>query len=279
MSPLAFRLRDPRLLQIAFHSSFLLLGIGLFAFSIPVWVPFLVLATTCGTQWAFTRLLRLPSAGYLSPVITALGTSLLLRSDAFWVPPLAGFLAISSKFVFRKAGRHLFNPTTFGLGATLLLTAHAWCSPSEWVENRAVLAWIVIVGLAVVHRAFRSDVTLAFLGAWAALQAGRVLYLGQPLDVLLHQLTVGSLIIFAFFMISDPKTTPSHRVSRVLFGAGVAVLGFTLQRSLWWTNGLVWSLLLCAPLVPLLDRLFPAERYRWPTEPRPAPATAVPSPA
>lgn len=274
MTPPARRLRDPRLLQIAFHTSFLTLGIGLFEFSIPVWVPLLVLATTCGTQWAFTKALHLPPAGYLSPIITALGTSLLLRTDTFWVPPLAGFLAISSKFVFRRGGRHLFNPTTFGLGAAMLLTAHAWCSPSEWVENRAVLAWIVIVGLAVVHRAFRSDVTLAFLGAWGALQAGRVLYLGQPPEVLLHQLTVGSLIIFAFFMISDPKTTPSHRVSRIVFGVGVAVLGFTLQRSLWWTNGLVWALLLCAPLVPLLDRLLPADRYRWPTEAHPPNATA-----
>lgn len=274
MTPLALRLRDPRLLQIAFHSSFLLLGIGLFEFSIPPLVPALVCATTCATQWAYTRLLKLPAAGYLSPLITGLGTSLLLRSDVLWLPPLAGFLAISSKFLLRKAGRHLFNPTTFGLGVTLLLTAHAWCSPSEWVENGAVLAWITIVGLAVVHRAFRSDVTLAFLFSWFALKAGRVLYLGQRPEVLLHQLGTGSLIIFAFFMISDPKTTPSQRKGRLLFGAGVAALAFTFQHALWWTNGLVWALLLCAPLVPLLDRIFPAERYRWPTEPRPPPSAA-----
>lgn len=269
MNPLA-RVRDPRVLQIAFLSSFLVLGVALFGFDIPLWVPPTLLASTCGTQWLCTRLLRQPPAGYLSPVITALGLSLLLRTDALWVPPLAGFLAIGSKFALRHGNKHFFNPTTFGLGVAMLWTSHAWCSPSQWVESGALLAWFAILGLAVVQRAFRSDVTIAFLATWVLLKAGRVLYLGQRPEVLLHQLTTGSLILFAFFMISDPKTTPAHRTGRVILAALVATLAFGFQHALWWNNALIWSLLICAPLVPLLDRRFPAERYRWPTEPRPA---------
>ena len=63
--------------------------------------------------------------------------------------------------------------------------------------------------------AFRTDVSLAFLGSWVLLKLGRVLWLGQRPAVLGHQLLVGSLILFTFFMISDPKTTPDRGARRI----------------------------------------------------------------
>jgi Na+-translocating ferredoxin:NAD+ oxidoreductase RnfD subunit len=173
-------------------------------------------------------------------------------------------VAISSKFLVRFRGKHLFNPANLGLGAAMLITSHAWCSPSQWGESTVALAWFAALGCAVVHRAFRGDVSLAFLVSWISLRAGRVLYLGQKLPVLAHQLSVGSLIIFTFFMISDPKTTPSHRLARVLYAACVAGLGLFIQYGLWKQNALIWSLLLCSPLVPLFDAVFKAKRFAWP---------------
>jgi Na+-translocating ferredoxin:NAD+ oxidoreductase RnfD subunit len=104
------------------------------------------------------------------------------------------------------------------------------------------------------------------LGSWVALKTARVLYLGQRPEVLLHQLNVGSLILFTFFMISDPKTTPDRRSARILFAAAVAGLAFVLQHSFWWYNSLIWALLLLSTLVPLIDRFLPADRYQWPAE-------------
>jgi Na+-transporting NADH:ubiquinone oxidoreductase subunit NqrB len=227
-----------------------------------------------------TRLTGAPAVGYLSPLITSLGLSLLLRTDAFWVGPFAAAVAISSKFVLRVRGKHVFNPANLGLAASFLLTTHAWSSPSQWGESAGLLAWIAVLGLAVSHRSFRSDVSLVFLASWVALKAGRVLYLGQRPEVLLHQLNVGSLILFAFFMISDPKTTPDRRAARVLFAACVAGLGFVLQHGFWWNNALVWSLCLLSPAVPLLDRLLPTARFQWPAErTEECPPHAVPSPS
>ena len=123
-----------------------------------------------------------------------------------------------------------------------------------------------MLGLAVSHRSFRSDVSLAFLGCWVAHKAGRVFYLGQRPDVLLHQLNVGSLILFTFFMISDPKATPDRRAARLLFAACVAGLAFVLQHGFWWNNALVWSLCLLSPAVPLLDRFLTAVRFQLPAE-------------
>ncbi len=272
--------RDPRLLQLAFLGSFLTAGLTVLDFDLPWWRPALLLAIACGTQWAMTRLYRAPDTGYRSPLITALGLSLLLRSDLVWVPPLAAFLAVASKFVLRVRGKHIFNPANLGLAASFLLTTHAWSSPSQWGESAGLLAWIAVLGLAVAHRSFRSDVSLAFLASWVALKAGRVLYLGQRPEVLLHQLNVGSLILFTFFMISDPKTTPDRRAARVLFAACVAGLAFVLQHGFWWNNALVWSLCLLSPAVPLLDRLLPEARFQWPVErTEECPPHAMPSPS
>lgn len=271
---------DARWCQIAFLASFLAAGVAVLGFEVPPWQPPLVLAAACGTQWAMMRALRTPDVGYRSAVITALGLSLLLRSDWPWLPPLAAAMAIAAKFLIRVRAKHLFNPATFGLAAAMLLTSHAWCSPSQWGEASAVLAWLAILGLAVVSRAFRTDISVAFLGTWVVLKAGRVLYLEQRPEVLAHQLAVGSLILFAFFMISDPKTTPDHRWGRVAFAAAVAGLGFYLQHGLWWQNGLIWALFLLSPLVPLIDRFLPAPAYAWGrTRSVPCPSTAVALPA
>jgi len=155
--------RDPRWLQIAFLCSFLLLGLT--ARDFPIWHAPLVFAACLGTQLACERIMKLPHAGLLSPVITSFGLTLLLRAGAPWVPLLAGVLAIASKYTLRIRGRHFFNPANFGLCCLMLLTPSAWCSPTQWGESGILLLWILALGLAVAHRAFRADVSLAFLGS------------------------------------------------------------------------------------------------------------------
>ena len=244
---------DPRWLQIAFLSLFLALGLG--ARDFPFWHAPLIFTAALATQTLAVRVLRLPDVGWLSPVITSFGLTLLLRTDALWIPPLAAFCAIASKFALRWRGRHLFNPANFGLCAAMLLSGHAWCSPAQWGESAAVLLWFAALGFAVSHRAFRSDVSLAFLAAFVALRLQRVLLLGQRLPVLEHQLASGSLLLFAFFMISDPKTTPRSRAGRLVLACAVAGLAHALQFVWFVRNPAVWALFVCAPLSPLIDLL------------------------
>ena len=248
--------RDPRWLQIAFLGSFLCFG--LCARDFPLWHAPLIFATCIVTQLLCARLLGIRDNGLLSPIITAFGLTLLLRASAPWVPVLAAFVAIASKFVLRipseQQRRHFLNPANFGLCVAMLVTPAAWCSPTQWGESSLFLLWVLALGLAVSHRAFRSDSSLAFLGAFFVLRAARIVYLGQPAPVLLHQFESGSLLLFAFFMISDPKTTPRHQGARVGFAVAVASLAFVLQLH-FVTNPIVWALFFCAPLTPVLDRL------------------------
>ena len=81
--------------------------------------------------------------------------------------------------------------------------------------------------------------------------------------MLLHQLQSGALLLFAFFMISDPMTIPNRRAARLLYAAVVALAACGWQYGLFKPNALVWALFLCTPLVLLLDRVLPAARFQW----------------
>jgi Na+-translocating ferredoxin:NAD+ oxidoreductase RnfD subunit len=129
-------------------------------------------------------------------------------------------------------------------------------------------------GSLVVTRAARADVTLAFLATWMLLVAGRSWWLGDPIAIPLHRFQSGALLLFAFFMISDPKTTPDSRAGRLIFAALVAWGGWYVQFRLFRTNGPLWSLAACSCLVPLIDRWLPGAAYTWP-----APQVASPKDA
>ncbi len=115
----------------------------------------------------------------------------------------------------------------------------------------------------VVSQAARRDVTLAFLASHIALRYGRAWWLGDPWAIPLHQLQHGAMVLLAFFMLSDPRTTPNSRLGRLVFAVLVA-LGAWVGQFRWYSDALLWSLAACSLLVPVLDALWPGPRYAWP---------------
>jgi Na+-translocating ferredoxin:NAD+ oxidoreductase RnfD subunit len=103
---------------------------------------------------------------------------------------------------------------------------------------------------------------------------GRAALLHQAWVAPLHQLQNGAVSLFAFHMISDPRTTPDSRTGRIVFAVLVALGAGFVQFVLYRTNGLLWSLAACSLLVPVLDRVFPGRAYAWPGRSRPL--TAAP---
>lgn len=267
--------RDPRWLQIASLGALLVYGVLALDLEIRVGAAAAVIAGCLAFQWLGTRLVGLPHYDPKSALISGLGLALLLRtSSPLWLL-LVPLLTIGSKFVLRVRGRHVFNPTNFGLAAAMLLSDRAWVSPGQWGSLAIASFAAVCLGSVVVRRAERSDVTWAFLAAWLGLLFGRAAWLGDPLAIPLHQIMNGTLLIFAFFMISDPKTTPDSRAGRILFACVVAAVAYVLRFVFYDTNALIWALAACSPLVPLLNLLLRGGRYDWPSLPRPfAPAEA-----
>ncbi|GAB4093670.1 DUF2330 domain-containing protein [Flaviaesturariibacter terrae] len=205
-----------------------------------------------------------------SVLISALSLCLLLRCNHWSTSLLAALITVGSKYVLRVGGRHLFNPSAIGIVAVLLFSGDAWLSPGQWGSGTVLFFSILTLGTIVVTRVQKLDVSLAFLAGYAGLMAWRQLWvLGWPADHFVHTLSTGSLLLFTFFMISDPRSTPAHPVARVAWGFGVGALAFYLAAFRWWYNTPLYVLLLAAPLVPLLDRLLPARGFRWQQVPLP----------
>ena len=219
------------------------------------------------TQAFWIRRLNLQGVGYLSPLITGFGLSLLLRADSLWLHPLVAMLAISGKFLLRIRGKHVFNPANFGVGLALILLPGAWVSPGQWGNDLGIAVWLVALGATVATRAHRDDAAWLFLGVFLGLTAARLFLLGYPLEraweIWSHQALNGALLLFAFFMISDPMTLPDRPAARRMHVVLVAVAAFIWQFILYRPSGALWALLLLAPLVPLWDAIWPGKRHNW----------------
>jgi len=254
---------DPRLYQIGALASLLLYGMAFLGFDVSAARVALLIGSALAAQLACSRLYGLASVEVRSALISGLSLCLLLRTNSALLAAVAAIVTIASKFLLRWNGKHVFNPTNFGLVAMMLLTDRVWVSPGQWGSAAFFAFLIACAGILVVRRAARSDVTLAFLGFSALLVLARSLALGEPLAIPLHRLESGALLLFSFFMISDPKTTPDSRAGRIFFALLVAGGAAFVQFRLFRTNGLLWSLALLSLFVPVIDLVLPGRRYRW----------------
>jgi Na+-transporting NADH:ubiquinone oxidoreductase subunit NqrB len=255
---------DPRTYQLAVPATLLTAGLTTLHFDVGAAQVVATMATVLATQAACVRLTGLPSLNLQSALISGFSLCLLLRtSDLRWALA-AAVIAIASKFLIRWRGKHIFNPTNFAIVALLVLTPHVWVSPGEWGSAAFTGFLLGCLGTIVSTRAARADITFTFLGCHALLLVGRALWLGDPLTIPFHRLENGALLLFAFFMISDPKTTPDSRAGRMLFAAIVAAGAYYVDLVLYRTNGILWALAAAAPLAPVLDAVLPGPRYCWP---------------
>jgi Na+-transporting NADH:ubiquinone oxidoreductase subunit NqrB len=257
------RLEDPRFFQVAILGLLLVYGIVALDFGVR-WQNAAVIITVAQlTQFVASRLARLPRFDPLSALISSLSLTLLLRTDVAFIAALAAFIAIASKFTLRLHGKHVFNPANVALVVVTLLFDRAWLSSGQWGSGVIATLALACLGAVVLTRARRAETTVAFLLVYASIVFGRAAWLGDPPGIPLHQLQNGALLVFAFFMISDPKTTPNSAAGRWLYGGAVAAVAYVIQFVFYEPNGAILALIISAPFVPLIDFFSEGERYRW----------------
>lgn len=255
---------DPRHFQILALSAFLVYGIvdlgwaaQWSAYAVLMGTALLVQAT--GIVWTGKSWTSLKSAA-----ISALGLCLLLKANSLEAYALAAMIAIGSKFLIRVDGVHIFNPANIGIVAAVLLTGEAWISPGQWGSGPMLLFFFGSAATMVLFRVGRVDTSLWFLGTLAVLEIARsVLFLGWTFDVPFHRLSNGALLLFTFFMITDPVTTPRHRKGRIWWSVMLAVITFVVSQFYYVHTAPIWTLFFLTPFTVLFNLIWRGERFRW----------------
>ncbi|HYX19110.1 MAG TPA: RnfABCDGE type electron transport complex subunit D [Nostoc sp.] len=272
--------KDIRDYQISFLGLFLVVGISTRDWTLRPDLIGVLIATCLLTQsilsfvishWSLANNIDAPEASLRvgqvtnlrSALITSLGLSLLLRADHWTTMVIAATSAIASKFLFKFGDKHFFNPANFGIISALVLTSDAWVSPGQWGEEWWYALLFAGTGGMVLQRIGRWDTTAAFLGSYSLLEAIRNLWLGWTWDVYWHRLMSGSLLLFALFMITDPRSIPNSRIGRVVWAACIAGLTFILRNYFFIPTAVFWALFILAPLSILLDIFWLAPRFSW----------------
>jgi Na+-transporting NADH:ubiquinone oxidoreductase subunit NqrB len=256
-------LRDPRWYQVFVLSLLLAFGTLILDFGIHWQNAAAIFVSAQLTQFVASRYLARIPFDPLSALITSFSLTLLLRTELVTLAILAAMIAIGSKFVIRVRSKHIFNPANVALVSLMMISDHAWVSSGQWGSATIGALALACLGMLVLTKAKRAETTIAFIVAYATLLFGRALWLGDPLTIPLHQLQNGALLIFAFFMISDPKTTPNSAIGRIGFGASVAAVAYTIQFVFYEPNGPILALILSAPFVPVIDAVSRGRAYRW----------------
>ncbi len=264
--------KDARYFQIIFQTLFLGYGILFLHWRNESWLYLTYFGTNLCMQaiaeWFLGKkqqpyLLRLKN-GIPSVLISSFGLSLLLKTNYWWVAVFAATVSILSKYILRINGKHIFNPSALGIVLAIWLTGNAWISPGQWGSGAVILFAVLSLGFIVVTRVQKLDVSLAFLGTFAALIFARqIIYLGWPMDHFIQSVSTGSLLLFSFFMITDPKTIPDNKGVRIIWCMAIAATAFYLTAFKFINAAPIFVLVIAQPLVPLLDRFFKAKKFEW----------------
>ncbi len=255
---------DARHFQIVYLGSFVLFGLVFLSWH-EDWFKFILFAVTALVIQYFGQAMTQPKRNaWKSALITSLGLCLLCKTNTYETAILAAVFAIGSKFVLRYNGKHIFNPVNMGIIASIYLTNDAWISPGQWGSHIVLIFLLGALGFLVLRKVDRLDASLTFLLVFGGLQFVRsVLYLGWSIDVYLHQMASGTLLLFTFFMITDPMTTPNHRTARIIWVSLISVTSFALSNYMYVYAAPILVLFFASPLTPVLDTIWQSEKFDW----------------
>lgn len=237
-----------------------------------------------GLTFARSGSLVWPASGML----TGSGVALILRyvptssgeywswAGWYWFAGVAG-ASVLTKYLIRWRGDHIFNPSNVGLVAAFLIIGEATVEPLDFwwapLGPAMIVAYVLIIGggTLITRRLHLLEMAAVF---WVTLVSGLGVLAASGHCMIATWSTTPvcdgrfwtalatspEILIFLFFMITDPKTIPKGRMARVAFAGSLALMAALLiapQTTEYWAKvGLLGSLVLWSPLRWLFDRAF-----------------------
>jgi len=229
-----------------------------------------------------------------SAVVTGLILALSLPGTAPWyVGVIGSFAAIGlGKVVFGGLGQNIFNPAMVGRAFVMIAFAHllgatAYQNPAANVQaitqatpmqvfkqtgaveplwnlflgntngslgETSALACL-IGGLYILLRRTASwEIPAGLIGAVAVLAGLQNALHPQASWTVLHHLLGGALLFGAFFIATDPVSSPLTPKGKFIFGIGIGVLVMLMRTFSSYPEGVMFAVLLMNALVPLINR-------------------------
>ncbi|MCI5071514.1 RnfABCDGE type electron transport complex subunit D [bacterium] len=253
---------DARIYQIIFLSSFIGLGLSFKGLTLSFSALTLCLLTAITCQYCLAKLHQYPHISILSAIISSLSICLLVRSNYIWAYPLLALIAITSKFTIRWHKQHIFNPANFAIVFALFFIKPIWISDSLWGHSTSLIVWFMFLGMVVTQKTKVNLPSLAFLVFYFLLTAIKTIYLGFEFLVWAHEFQSGALMIFTFFMLSDPKTSPDHIKGQIIYAATIASFSFILKHLLFINHAFFYSLIIACLLSNVILKKQPY-RFSW----------------
>lgn len=190
-----------------------------------------------------------PASAYISGI----SAGILVRSPFYWPYFLTSLISITSKYVLRFRGRHLWNPTNFGVSAVVFLAPATVAVLSvQWGNVVAPMAVIWILGTVIVWRVGRLHISATYVVSFLAFSFVRAWWTGTPWVANVAPITGPMYQLFTFFMVTDPKTTV-----RSVRGQCVVVFLVALLETVLRLNEVVYApfyaLFIVGPIAMLID--------------------------
>lgn len=210
----------------------LILLVGNLSFGIleSYWKTLLAIVAAVVTEMFLSRIFLHKWPHPASAYISGISVGILLRSPAFWPYIVCSMLSITSKYALRVRGRHIWNPSNFGICAMLFLASQSVASLSiQWGNNIGSLAVIWALGSVILWRARRFHISLTYVVSFVALSFLRSAITGDPWQAEISPITSPMYQLFIFFMITDPKTTVRSRTGQCVVAFGVAAAEMALR--------------------------------------------------
>jgi enediyne biosynthesis protein E5 len=213
----------------------------------------LAIVTAIVTELLLTRLFTGTWPHLASSYISGISVGMLVRSPAFWPYALCSAISITSKYVLRVDGRHIWNPSNFGIVAMLVLAADTVAGLSvQWGNTLLPMVVVWAFGSVIIHSLGRLHITATYVVSFVAFALLRSTVTGHPFVSEVAPITGPMYQLFIFFMITDPKTTvrPVWGQCAVAFLVAAVEAGFRLLE---WVHAPYYALFVVGPAANLIE--------------------------
>ena len=199
-----------------------------------------------------------PASAYISGI----SAGILVRSPFYWPYFLTSLISITSKYVLRFRGRHLWNPTNFGVSAVVFLAPATVAVLSiQWGNVVAPMAVIWILGTVITWRVGRLHISATYVASFLLFSLVRAAMTGTPWLATVAPITGPMYQLFTFFMVTDPKTTVRSRWGQCLVVFVVAFVEMLMRL-----NEVVYApfyaLFVVGPIALLVEQWWDSRKVR-----------------